>query len=324
MRLADGHADSLMWNRDLTIRQRRGQVDVPRLRQAGVALQAFTIVTRGYPWLDGFGAFAAARGWPRAARRAPWARCLHQVEALHALAARSGGALALADSAAALSVHLDAGRISAVLGVEGGHALEGDAGRVAELAARGVRFMGLTHLGNNALGGTSTPLHGDRPLSTHGFEVVDALAASGLAVDLAHASPRTFDDVLAHPARPRLLCSHAGIAAARPGWRNLSAGQLGRLADRGGVVGVIFATVYLGGSGLEDVVRHVEAALDGAGEDAVGLGSDFDGMVPMPPQLRDVTGLPLLVQALERRLPAATVEKVAFGNWRRFYGEVLG
>lgn len=322
--LADGHADALMWNRDLAARQRGGQVDLPRLREAGVLIQGFTVVTEGYPIIDGFGAFAALRGWPPAARRSAWSRCLFQLDALHALAARSGGALAVARSPADLAANLAAGRTSAVAGVEGAQALEGDAGRVHDLHARGVRFMGLVHLANNALGGCSVPLLGDRPLTPHGREVLDAMAASKVSVDLAHASRRTFADVLAHRAPGlRVMCSHTGIAGAHPSFRNLDDAQLRAIADRGGVTGVIFATFYLGGGALADVVRHVEHALRAAGEDAVALGSDFDGMVPMPPELHDVTGLPRLVEALARRVPAAVVEKVAFGNWRRYFGETL-
>jgi membrane dipeptidase len=311
-----------MWNRDLTVRQRAGQVDFPRLREAGVRLQCFTVVTRGYPLVDGFRAFAAVRRWPAAARRGPWARCRFQVDRLWELCARSQGAVAVADSAAALGAHEAAGCTSAVLGVEGGHALEGRPERVAELRARGVAFMSLTHLAANELGGSSTPLQGDRPLTPLGREVLEAMAAARVSVDVAHASPRTLADILAHPGG-RPFCSHTGAAGATGSWRNLDDGALRALAGRGGVVGIIYATVYLGGRGLEDVVRHLEHALDVAGEDAVALGSDFDGLVPMPAALRDVTGVPRLVEALARRRPARVVEKVAYGNWRRFFGETL-
>jgi len=320
--LADGHADSLMWNRDLTVRQRSGQLDFPRLREAGVRLQCFTVVTRGYPVVDGFAAFAALRRWPARARRGPWARCQFQVERLWELCARSGGTVAVADSAAALSANLAADRVSAVLGVEGAHALEGRPERVAELRARGVAFIGLTHLAANALGGSSSPLQRDRPLTPLGGEVLEAMAAARVSVDVAHASPRTLAALLAHP-RGRPFCSHTGVAGAARSWRNLDDGALRAIAGRGGVVGIIYATLYLGGRGLGDVVRHLEHALDVAGEDAVALGSDFDGLVPMPRALRDVTGVPRLVDALARRQPARVVEKVAFGNWRRFFGETL-
>jgi membrane dipeptidase len=321
--LADGHADSLLWNRDLTVRQRRGHVDFPRLREAGVRIQCFTVVTRGYPVVDGVGALGAVRGWPRAARRDPWARCRFQLDRMEALCAASGGAVAIAATAAALEEHLASGRVAAVLGIEGAHALEGRPERVRELRSRGVGFMSLTHLGNNALGGSSSPLMGNRPLTPLGRAVLDEMAVARMAVDLAHASPRTLADVLAHGG-PRPFCSHTGVAGATPSWRNLDDAALRAVAGRGGVVGIIFGTIYLGGRRLDDVVRHVEHALDVAGEDAVAFGSDFDGLVPLPRGMRDVTDVPRLVAALARRRPARVVEKVAWLNWRRFLGEALG
>ena len=60
--IADGHADSLMWNRDLLERSQEGHVDFPRLREAGVKLQCFTLVTRGLPFIGGFLVFRACRG----------------------------------------------------------------------------------------------------------------------------------------------------------------------------------------------------------------------------------------------------------------------
>jgi membrane dipeptidase len=114
------------------------------------------------------------------------------------------------------------------------------------------------------------------------------------------------------------------VSGAARSWRNLEDDQLRALADRGGVVGIIFATLYLGGRDLDDVVRHLQHALDVAGEDAVAFGSDFDGLVPLPRGMRDVTDLPRLVDALARRVPSAVVEKVAWRNWRRFFGETLG
>jgi membrane dipeptidase len=321
--LADGHADSLMWNRDLTVRQRKGQVDFPRLEEANVRIQCFTVVTRGYPIVDGVGALGALRRWPAGARRGPWARCSFQVGRMHELCERSAGRVELATTAARLEANLATGRISAVLGVEGGQALEGRPDRVAELRARGVSFMGLTHLGNNELGGSSSPLMGDRPITPLGREVLEAMAAARVSVDLAHASHRTLRDVAENGA-VRLLCSHTGVAGAHASWRNLDDAELRLLADRGGVAGIIFATIYLGGREIDDVVRHLEHALDVAGEDAVALGSDFDGMVPMPRGVRDVTDVPRIVEALARRRPASVVEKVAWANWRRFFRETLG
>ena len=321
--VADAHADSLMWNRDLSIRSQRGHVDFPRLREAGVKLQCFTLVTRGFPFVGGFPLFAFWRRWPRESRRGEWARALWQIEQLERYCRASGGEVRLAATARALEENLAAGRISAVLGVEGAHALEGRADRVAELWGRGVRFMSLTHLSNNALGGSSFPGMGNRPLSAHGHEVLDEMARIGMPVDVAHASPRTLEEILEHPtARP--MCSHTGARAQGGGWRNLSDRALRRIADRGGVVGIIFATVYLGGRTADDVVRHVEHAVEVMGEDAVAFGSDFDGMVPLPRGMGDVTGLPLVTAALlGRNMPERRVEKIIGDNWRRFFAATL-
>ncbi|MBF5041071.1 peptidase M19 [Aggregicoccus sp. 17bor-14] len=321
--IADAHADSLMWNRDLTVRSHEGHVDFPRLREAGVKLQCFTLVTRGFPFVGGFPVFGAWRGWPREALRGEWARAQWQIDRLEDFCRRSQGQAAIATRGAQLAQNLAEGRLSAVLGVEGGHALEGRVERLSELHARGVRFMGLTHLSNNALGGSSFPFMGNRTLSALGREVLDEMARLGMSVDVAHASEQTLEAVLSHP-RARPFCSHTGVRSAGGGWRNLPDDTLRRIAERGGVVGIIFGTVYLGGDRIEDVVRHIEHALDVMGEEAVGLGSDFDGMVPLPKGMRDVTGLPLLTEALLRRHPEARVERVLGGNLHRFFRETLG
>jgi membrane dipeptidase len=322
--VADAHADTLMWNRDLNRRSRSGHVDFPRLAEAGVKIQCFTVVTRGFPYVGGFPLFAAWRGWPREARRGPWSRCVWQLERLAEACRASGGAAALTTTGRALEENLAAGRLSAILGVEGAQALEERVERVAELHARGVRFMSLTHLSNNALGGASFPGMRNRGLTPLGTQVLDAMAAAGMSVDVAHASPATLAGILAHPT-VRPMCSHTGVQGAAPNWRNLPDAALRAIAEKGGVVGIIFAPVYLGGKALEDVARHVEHALDVMGEEGVALGSDYDGFVPLPRGMRDVADLPRLTEVLlARGHPEARVERILGGNWRRFFRETLG
>ena len=214
----------------------------------------------------------------------------------------SNGGASIAATAVQLESNLGTGKLSAVIGIEGGHALGGRVERVAELYARGVRFMSLSHLSNNELGGTSTPFFGNKPFTPHGREVLDAMGEVG--------------------ARP--FCSHAGVQGATPIWRNLADETCRAIADKGGVVGIIFAPQFLGGRTLKHVVRHVAHALEVMGEDGVALGSDFDGMIPLPQGMRDVRDLPkLTVALLEQGLPVRVVEKVLGENYRRFFGETL-
>jgi membrane dipeptidase len=321
--VADGHADSLMWNRDLCARSNEGHVDFPRLREAGVKLQCFTLVTRGFPFIGGFPVFATWRGWPREARRSEWSRAVWQIERLEEFCRRSEDQVRITPTAAALEDNLAHGRLSAVLGVEGGHAIEGRVERLAELHRLGVRFMGLTHLSNNDLGGSSFPMMGNRGLTPLGHQVVEEMARLGLSVDVAHASERTLEELFAYPS-VRFFCSHTGVRAAGGGWRNLSDESLRHIAARGGVVGIILAPIYLGGDTLDDVIRHIEHAMNVMGQEGVGIGSDYDGMVALPKGFRDVTDLPRLTEALLRRHPEALVERILGGNFRRFFRETLG
>jgi len=320
--VADAHADSLMWNRDLTEQSSAGHVDFPRLRHAGVKLQCFTVVTQGFPIVGGFPLFAAYRRWPREAWRSEWTRAQWQIHRLEELCRRSSGQVELVRSAADISRNFAQGRLSAVLGVEGAHVLEGDGSRVQELFDRGVRFMSLTHLSNNELGGSSFPLMPRKGVTALGREVLEAMAQLGISVDVAHASDATLRDILSHP-RGRPFCSHTGVRGIQGGWRNLPDDALRTIAERGGVVAILFATVYLGGNQIADVVRHIEHAMAVMGEDGVALGSDFDGMVPLPKGMKDVRDLHLLTDALLERHPEARVEKILGGNLRRFLNETL-
>lgn len=321
--VADGHADTLMWNRDLNQFSEKGHVDFHRLREGGVKIQAFTVVTRGFPLVDGFAAFALKQGWPAESRKSEWARCQFQVAQMHHYCDASQGAAAIARTGTALEQNLSDRRISAVLGIEGAHAIEDDVTRVQWLHERGVRFMSLTHLSNNSLGGTSTPLSGNRPLTPWGREVLDAMAQVGMSVDVAHASDAMLPEVLNHP-KARPFCSHGGVRGATDLWRNLPDSALKVIADRGGVVGVIFAPQYVGGRRFDDVCRHIEHAVQVMGEDGVALGSDFDGMVPLPKGMRDVRDLPRLTEALlQRGMAVRVVEKVLGENFRRYWRETL-
>ena len=312
-----------MWNRDLNVRSRKGHVDFPRLREAGVKLQCFPLVTRGLPIINGMPLFCRLNGFPAESNTGEWARGLYQLDRLARDCAASGGEAAFTTTRGQLEENLRAGRLSAIAGVEGGHVLEGKVERVEELHRRGVRFFGLTHLTNNELGGSSWRLAPERGLTVLGRAVLEACVDVGMVVDVAHASRTVLDALFAEP-RARLFCSHTGCAAATPTWRNLGDPDLRRIAERGGVVGIMFAPQFVGGRTVDHVARHVVHAVSTMGEDAVCFGSDFDGLIPLPRGMGDVTGLPLLTDALLRAgMPEPQVEKVMGRNLVRFFSETL-
>jgi membrane dipeptidase len=161
-----------------------------------------------------------------------------------------------------------------------------------------------------------------------GRRVVEALNERRILVDLAHISRRGFWDALeVHDRAQPAIVSHTGVDGVHRSWRNVDDAQIKAIADLGGVVGIMFHTSFLGerwwSGRAEGVVRHVEHVVRVGGEDAAAIGSDFDGMIVPPRDLRTVDRLPVLVQLmLDRGMRPEVVRKVMGGNYVRVVGAV--
>ncbi|HEX8499253.1 MAG TPA: membrane dipeptidase [Pyrinomonadaceae bacterium] len=331
--VADMHADTLLWDRDLLERGSRGHVDVPRLAEGGVALQFFTVVTRtpfspNYEsnpggW-NGVTALAVAGRWPPRTWRSLLGRALYQSEKLHAAAARSGGRLCVVRDAGDLGRFLerrghDPQAVAGLLGLEGAYPLEGEAANVDVLFEAGFRMMAPAHFYDNEWGGSA---HGERKtgLTEKGREMIRRMEARGMLVDLAHASAATIDGVLAVSTRP-VVVSHTGVRGTCDNNRNLSDEQLRRIAATGGVIGIGYWEAATCGRDARAVARAVRHAADVAGVEHVALGSDFDGAVSQP---FDARGVVLVTEALlEAGFDDSQVRAVMGGNVFRLLSETL-
>ena len=304
---ADMHADSLLWDRDLLERAGRGHVDIPRLAEAGVALQFFTVVTK-VPFRanyesnggdsDEITPLAVAERWPPAAWRSLKERALYQARKLADTAARSGGRFVVIRTQGDLARFLERRKsdpqlVAGLLGIEGAHALEGDVNNVDAFFDAGVRMMAPTHFFDNEWGGSA---HGvDKTgLTDKGREMVRRMEARGMLVDVAHASPRTVDDVLAVATRP-VVDSHTGVRGTCDNIRNLTDGQVRAVAATGGLVAIGYWDTATCGTDARAVARSIRYAANLAGVEHVALGSDFDGAVTEP---FDTTGVVEITDAL--------------------------
>jgi membrane dipeptidase len=290
----DLHADTLMWSRWLGYDMHKahepplpfaalgGHVDLPRMREGGMGAQFFSLVS--LPLAD------RPKGMART--------CFEQIDILDRQIGQRPGALELVKTAAEIEACRKKGAISALLGIEGAHALEGDLDNVARFARRGVRYIGFLHFSSNEAG---FPAYG-RGQSTNGLTrwghaLVEACEAESVFVDLAHINKPGFMDACRIAKKPPIV-SHTGVLGAFEHWRNVDDEQLRAVADKGGVVGVIFAPRYVGGDGLAPVVKHLKHIVDVIGEDAPALGSDWDGFIIPTSPLKDPRGLPLLTDAM--------------------------
>jgi membrane dipeptidase len=268
---------------------------------------------------------ALALGWPRRTLRSRLARAEHQAARLAAFAAGSAGRLALLRSAADLDAFLErraaAGRtlVAGLLAIEGAHALDDDIAHLERLDAAGYRMVGLAHFTDNAFAGSAHGL-AKGGLTGHGRELVAELERRRMIVDVAHASAATIDDVLTAATRP-VVASHTGVRGVVDNARNLSDDQLRGIAATGGMVGIGFWPTATGGDDVGSIARAIAYAVGIVGVQHVGLGSDFDGAVPVP---MDVSGLALVTEALiAEGFHEAAIERIIGGNALALLGRCL-
>lgn len=304
--VADMHADSLLWGRDINADAAVAQVDVPKLVRGNVALQAFTVVTKTPRGLniernddstDNILLLALAQRQPFANLSSLTRRALWQAGRLHEYAAASGGALTVIENKRDLGAFIERRKtqkaIGGWLGIEGAHALDGDLNNLDELYAAGFRMISPTHFFDNDIAGSA---HGIEKygLTDKGREFVRRMEAKRMFIDIAHASPKTIDDILAMATRP-VVVSHTGVKGTCDNNRNLSDDQLRRIAATGGVIGIGFWDTAICGEDAAAIARAIKYAASIAGVEHVALGSDFDGSVKVP---FDASGVPLITEAL--------------------------
>lgn len=331
--VADMHADSLMLRGDLTQRSATGHVDLPRLQDGGVALQFFTTVTKvpmgfnidatdgdrfdlltliGVAQLNAF------------ATRDLLGRALLYSERLQESVDRSGGALLWVRSVAELDQLIarraaDPRVVGALLGSEGAHPLGLEFANVQALYDAGFRMIGLAHFFDNAFSGSA---HGLKKygLTQRGRDLVRQMEQLGMVVDLAHVAAPAIDDVLAMATKP-VVVSHTGVRGTCDNQRNLSDAQIQAIAQNGGVIGIGYWDTAVCGTEMRYVTAAMRHVIAVAGDDHVGLGSDYDGATTVG---FDTSQLPALTQQMMNEgMSEATIKKILGGNVVRVLRGVL-
>lgn len=247
-----------------------------------------------------------------------WASYKRQIGNIKALAAAGlvYPVRSLSDFAAARA----AGKVGAILTVEGGDFLEGRAERVAQAWADGVRSITLMHYRNNELGDiiTAKPVHGK--LSEAGVAVVRAMNAAGMLIDVAHASEATAMGAIHASARP-VIASHVHVQSEKLHHPRFISLELAKAVAQagGGVLGA-----WPAGIGIVDLngfVDRVFELVDHVGIDHVCLGTDMDANYK--PVFDTYANLPVFVAGLLKRgMHEPEVAKVIGGNFLRIFSAV--
>lgn len=327
--IGDWHADSLLWNRDLSRLANRGQLDIPRMQAGNVALQMFTTVTKSPVGLnyhsnksdaaDNITRLALLQRWPRATWNSLTARAVHQANKLRELTARHGNDIMLITNRQQLSDFLqrravNKSLVGALLGTEGSHALDGKLENIDLLYQNGFRMMSLQHFFDNKLGGS---LHGisHSGLTEFGRQAVQKMQSLDIIVDVSHSSEQTVKDVLAISSKP-LVVSHTGFRGHCDSPRNIRDALMREIAQAGGLIAVGYwdgAVCRMDPTAIVEAIRY---GIGLVGEDHVALGSDFDGSVMTAIDTGELVILTHLM--LESGMSEQAITKVLGGNMLRF------
>jgi membrane dipeptidase len=259
-------------------------------------------------------------------------------------------------------------RIAALMGIEGGHAIEDSLRLLRDYYALGVRYMTLTHFNTNNWADSQGDV--DNPKVAHhngltpfGKDVVREMNRLGMMVDISHTADKTFWDALETSSAP-IIASHSGCRTVTSYTRNMTDEMIKALAAKGGVMQINFGCEFLSQryftdskplqaglreqymaamkiedpkakaeaieklradftskvppAKLGDVVAHIDHAVKVGGIDHVGIGTDFDGVACVPPELDSYSKFPALTRALlEKGYSAEDIKKIYGGNLLR-------
>ena len=320
---------------DFAVRQPKLMTDIPKLRAGRVGAQFWAAYVP----------VATIHGGEH-----PAVYALEQIDLVHRLCHKYRQTFAPALTAADIERNFKAGKISCLIGIEGGHAIENSLGALRMFYRLGVRYMTLTHWETIDWADAATDSARHNGLTPFGEDVVREMNRLGMLVDLSHVSDATMVDAI-RVSRAPVFYSHSSARIISNHVRNVPDSILTMVKTNGGVVMVNFnpgfvseaVRVYedsmagraraLRAAGadsglvadsvkawaarapkatLQQVADHIEHIRDVAGVDALGLGSDFDGITAVPVGLEDVSKFPdLIAELLRRGWSEQDVSKVA-------------
>lgn len=303
-----------------SLRENARHVDLLRMKYAGYLLQNFALFVNKQKYPDVKG------------------RVLELLEHYRVEMSRNNDLIAPMLCMADLEENTRQGKMSAMLTIEEGAALEGSVDTLKEFYDKGVRMITLTWNYPNELGfphgygrdkcRDNIDFNNGFGLTDCGFKVVEAMEALGVIVDVSHLSDEGFYDVLKCTRKP-FVASHSNAREICNMSRNLTDDMIRALAERGGVMGLNFYPLFLEDDKascgtIDSVIRHAKHIINVGGIEVLGLGSDFDG-IDGHKELPGVQAMPRLIDAFEKAgIPASDIEKIFSGNVLRVYREVIG
>ena len=275
-----------------------GQINLIKLKKARCKAQCFSIFTQGENAAENFERFSAF---------------------YNAFLNSSRDIVPVTHFSDIISANKN-GQTAAILTVENLGFLKGQVQKIPALKAMGVMMASLTW---NHINAFAYPCGTGGALTNKGKLAVEELNAQKVIIDISHLSDGGIDEVL-NISKSAVVASHSNCRAVQNNARNLTDGQIKRLANSGGVAGLNFCRNFIGGDPFEGLYLHYKHMVKVGGEDLPAIGSDFDGIPPYP-EICDCTKVSKLLDYFSYRgVKIDALEKLAYKNFYRVFEEVCG
>lgn len=301
--------------RDLLTESEAGHVDLPRALKGGLG-GCFTSI-----YLNDHRAEMNDAGY-----------AMEEMNDVFAVADRSEGNFRVCRTVAEVRSAFDAGAFASVFMFEGADPISSSMKELRIFYEAGLRVLAPTW-SRSTIFAHGVAFGGQLPetgLTALGRHLVNECNRLGIILDVSHINPAGFWDLLAESREP-VIATHSSVKAISPHVRNLEDDQIRALANKGGTIGINFATIFLRPDmqrdtdvPLETVVSHFEHVINLVGDEHVSFGTDFDG-ADMPDCIKDAAGLPVVLREFKRRgWSDARLERVCNGNFLRVAEAVWG
>ena len=358
MKIIDMHCDTIsqIWNsrlrgKPLSLRSSGLMLDLEKMKKGGYLLQNFAVFTnlRLPEDFDGNGT-ALLSGDSSADSRGrymdPWHAAKEMIRVFHEEIAANSDLIGQVRTYGDIEENSRKGIMCGLLTVEEGGILQGDISRLADLYREGVRMMTLTWNYENELGYPNHPLPGFRKdfrkffafvpekgngLKKAGFEALHEMERLGIIPDVSHLSDEGFYDV-ARTVRGPFVASHSNARSITGCGRNLTDDMIRTIAEHGGVTGLNFCQDFVSESpgrdmsvsSLQGLCRHARHIMNVGGREVLGLGTDFDGILPGRLDIENASRMQRLCGYMEAHgFTQEEIEGIFYKNVLRVYKEIL-
>lgn len=323
MKVIDFHCDTISQlfdyrkkGEEINLRENKLHLDIEKMKKSDYMLQVFA------SYID------------LGNNKYPLETCLNHIDLFYKEVEKNKNDIGIVYSYEDILKNQQENKISAMLSIEEGGACKGDLALLRNFYRLGVRMMTLTWNYENELSYPNGHFYDEdsnerRGLKEKGFEFIDEMEKLGMVIDVSHLSDDGIYDVYNNTKKP-FIASHSNARSICSHQRNLTDDMIGKIGERGGIIGVNFFSSFLKNnvnykdiSMIEDIVNHMKYIANVGGIETVAIGSDFDG-IECGLEFTDSSNMQLISKHMkENGFREDDIEKVFYKNALRLFKEVL-